>query len=70
MLPSAMAALMATSSYNEEALVLAERALRQLNKELAESPRKLQEVTVPDINEFRATVMEDLAQQRGDGTDN
>jgi tetratricopeptide (TPR) repeat protein len=66
----AMAALMASSSYFEEALALAERALRQLDKELTESPRKLQEVTVSDINEFRATVMEDLARQRGDGTEN
>ena len=66
----AMAALMASSSYSEEALVLADRALQQLNKELAESPRKLQEVTVSDINEFKVTVMEDLARQRGDGTEN
>ena len=61
----AMAALMATNDFGEQALVLAERALGQLRKEIAEDPKLMRTVSESDILEFQTTVRTDLAAQQG-----
>ena len=60
----AMAALLATNGFNQQALVLADRALVQLQKELAEDARRVQTVRESDILEFQAEVRKDLAAQQ------
>ena len=60
----AMAALMASSDYNREAMVLADRALTQLRMDIAEQPRLVHKVRESDILEFQATVRADLATQQ------
>jgi tetratricopeptide (TPR) repeat protein len=66
----AMAALLASNNYYREALVLADRALAQLHKELAADPRLVHKVKESDIREFQKTVSSDLAaQQRVDTAD-
>jgi len=61
----AMAALLASSDYNVEALVLADRALKQFRKEVAEQPKRVHKVQESDILEFQDTVRADLAVQQG-----
>ncbi len=56
----AMAALMASNEFGEQALVLAERALGQLRKEIAEDPRLMRKVRESDILEFQETVRAEL----------
>ena len=60
----AMAALLASNTYYREALVLAERALAQLHKEMAADPRLVHKVKESDIREFQTTVSADLAAQQ------
>jgi len=59
-----MAALMASQDYFEEAIVLAERALRQLQESQAEDPLLVHKVKESDIRAFIATVRADLASQQ------
>ncbi len=61
----AMASLMASSHYNREALVLSDRALMQLRKEIAEQPQRVHKVQESDILAFQETVRADLAAQQG-----
>ena len=63
----AMASLMASSDYNREALVLAERALKQLRKEVAEQPKLIHKVEESDILAFQETVRSELDAQQGPG---
>ena len=67
----AMAALLASNTYYREALVLADRALAQLHKELTEDARLMHKVKESDIREFQKTVSADLAaqQQHADTSD-
>jgi len=60
----AMAALLASNTYYREALVLADRALAQLHKEMAADPRLVHKVKESDIREFQTTVSADLAAQQ------
>ena len=57
----AMAALLASNDFGEQALVLAERALGQLRAEIAEDPKLMRKVNESDILEFQDTVRNDLA---------
>jgi len=59
----AMAAMLASNSYYREALVLADRALAQLHKEMSADPRRVHKVKESDIREFQKTVSSDLAAQ-------
>ena len=61
----AMASLMASSGYNQEALVLSDRALKQLRKDVAEQPQLMHKVQESDILAFQDTVRADLAAQQG-----
>ena len=63
----AMASLMASSEYNQEALVLSDRALNQLRKDIAAQPQLMHKVREADILEFQETVRSDLAAQQGAG---
>jgi hypothetical protein len=60
----AMAAMLASNSYYREALVLADRALAQLHKEMTVDPRLVHKVKESDIREFQKTVSSDLAAQQ------
>ena len=60
----AMAALLASNTYYREALVLADRALAQLRKEMAADPRRVHKVKESDIREFQQTLNADLAAQK------
>ena len=64
----AMAALLASNGFNREALVLADRALLQLQKEMTEDPRLVHKVKEPDIREFQARVRAEIAERQGAGT--
>ncbi len=61
----AMAAFMATNEFGEQALVLSERALGQLRREIADDPKLMRAVSESDILEFQTTVRTDLAAQQG-----
>jgi hypothetical protein len=63
-----MAALLASNGFNREALVLADRALVNLRKEMAEGGELAQRVKESDILAFQETVRADLAMQSGPGT--
>jgi hypothetical protein len=63
-----MAALMATNTYNRGALVLADRALTQLRKEIAQDPKLVRKVNESDILGFQESVSSDLALQQGAST--
>jgi tetratricopeptide (TPR) repeat protein len=63
-----MAAMMASHNYSREALVLADRALAQLRKEVAEDPRLVHKVKESDILAFQATVSAELAGKQGADT--
>ena len=52
----AMAQLMASAAHGQEALALSERALRQLEIETAESPRRLEAVKASDIRAFQEAI--------------
>ncbi len=60
----AMAALLASNNFGEQALVLAERALGQLQKDRAD-PTKVVKVRESDILAFQERVRHDLAAQGG-----
>ena len=60
----AMASLLASSKYLREALVLADRALAQLHKEMSADPRRVHKVKESDIREFQKAVSSDLAAQQ------
>ncbi len=60
----AMAALMASADYGEQALVLSDRALAQLRKEIANDPKLIRKVSESDILEFQETVRSDIAARR------
>jgi len=64
----AMAALLASRGFGREALILADRALVQLRREMAEDPLLVPKVSESDIQAFRKTVSADLAAQQGGGT--
>lgn len=64
----AMASQLATHGYHREALVLADRALVQLRKEIAQDPRRVHKVNVADIEAFRATVSAEIATPPADDT--
>jgi hypothetical protein len=63
----AMAALMASSGFNREALVLADEALVSLRVEIAENAKLAQKIRESDILEFIETVKADLGAEQGAG---
>ena len=63
----AMAALMASSGFNREALLLADRALSTLRVENAENPKLAQKIRESDILQFIETVSADLAAEQDAG---
>lgn len=63
----AMAALMATGDFYDEALELSDRALEQLNADPATGPLE-NRVSASDITGFQETVRGDRAAQQDDGT--
>ena len=63
----AMAQLMASAGHGQQAFVLSERALRQLEKETAESPRRLQSVKAQDIRAFQDAVSGTSSSRPGAG---
>jgi len=63
----AMAALMASGNYNEEALQLSERALSEL-KESEGSVSLGESVLLSDVKEFQATVRADIESAQDGGT--
>ncbi len=60
-----MASLLASSAYNREALVLADRALLLLQREMAKDLRLMHKVRESDIREFQQTVKADLNASQG-----
>jgi hypothetical protein len=63
----AMAALMASSGFNREALVLADRALSTLRVEIAENAKLAQKTRESDVLEFINTVKADLVAEQDAG---
>ncbi|NCF15905.1 MAG: hypothetical protein GWP62_11385 [Gammaproteobacteria bacterium] len=61
----AMASLLASRDFGGEALILADRALVQLQREMAEDPLLVPKVSESDILEFQKAVNADLAVQQG-----
>jgi len=62
----AMASLLASRGFSREALILADRALVQLQREMAEDPLLAPKVSELDIQAFLKSVSADLTAQQGD----
>ena len=64
----AMASVLASHAYPEEALILADAALIQLHEEMADNTRLTSKLEESDIIEFQETVRGELAAQQADDT--